>query len=445
MMVLFHAGPELAGLLSAARNPYRDLIDASEIEDWLWAIGPVTFVVAASYLVVLGARRTSTVASSVRGSFVELFPFRQCLLATLPLYAAAVAGRGGAATPGRIGTYFESGIIGQFLLVGLVLTTYAAIKEHPGWLLPALGTQSIALLMLGQRTAVIAGLVTVAFLLRRDGKTTTRRQRSLIVVAALMSVVVVSSARVNVGRESFSGESSFQDRAVSLAAGVTGLLDARVRASLANDMVYRVDGNVYGALTLNALDQGVSPIGLVTLRNTAMLAVPSIINPSKIETDVSARSEEAFISAHFGIPLTIDFLPTPLGAGVAYFGRIGLYFLAAMMGATLAIVDRLTRTSSPTAVVTTVGVLSSILYYERGLEGAAITMRGIAALAATLLIVRSIRRVVYRFPPTSGSIQGAASPVTQTHGEQEDVLKGQIAADRQQSGFGSRALNADRT
>lgn len=410
-MVTFHVVPELLNLAYPGATLYRTLASDEEIKNWLFAFGPVPLIFVAAYLSVLGQRRLVLTSADLGGTreTVKLFKFWQCLAVTLPLYLVAVQGRG--YVPGSRGdtNYAQAGVTAQFLLVGVVFTSFAAIQRFKR---PAITLiiQSAALLLLGQRLTVIAGAAMLAFLLKRQGWKASRGEKAVIVAALVVGVLTVSSARATVGRAEFNAGSGPSERVSALVSGLESLGSDEGRAVLLDDFISRFDGNVFGAISMSRMDAGAPSVGLRTVRNIAVLAVPSALNPGKLQTAVTDRNEKGYIIDAQGFGTSVDFLPTPFGPGYAYFGLTSLYLLAVLLGTTMAWIDRRTRSNAPIASVGAVGTMNWILYYERGLEGAAIVLRGVLVLALLLGVVRLALLILHRGNQAAGARMSGGRP-----------------------------------
>ena len=390
---VFHTLPELLMVMAdPGRGTYRDLVSAESVDNWLLWFGPVPLIYTVTYLAFLGAARRKVTYADASGSAATaaFLGWKQCAVVTLPLYLLAIRGRAYVPTI-RSGTgpssYLETGFTAQFLLVGVVFTSFAAIQRF-GRATTVLLIQSFALLLIGQRLTVAAGAAMLAFLLKRQGWSATRSERAVIIAAVLVAMITVSSARDTVGRVEFSAGSGPTERLTALWTGFKSISTASGVSALVDDVVSRVDGNAFGAISMERMDAGAPEVGLHTIRNIGLLSIPSAINPAKLETAAIERSEKAYIMTVQRFGYDVDFIPTPFGPGFAYFGRVSLYLTAVGFGMVLAWTDRRTRTNSPIAGVIAVGMLSWILYYERGLEGAAVTMRGILVLAVLLFVAR---------------------------------------------------------
>jgi len=204
---------------------------------------------------------------------------------------------------------------------------------------------------------------------------------------------VLSSARITEGRQGFAGSADASVRMSTLIAGTGNLLSTETRQGLLDDYVYRVDANFFGALVLDAIvKDDVPPVGAATLTDSVMLAIPQFLNPGKLDSAVESRSEKAFYVTRFGLPTHEDLLPGMLGPMVGYAGRYVFFALSFLLGAGMGALDRFLRTNTPVRTVLALGVVNCIMYYERGLGGVAVTIRGILTIMLLMQVLRFAER-----------------------------------------------------
>lgn len=285
-LVAFHGLPEILLVVSSRQPRYRDVLTGDQLRNWLWFVGPATAVYAAVYLAVLGDRRRSDpsddrVATAQSAAF---FKWQCWVPVAVPLYLVALSGSG--YVPGAQGSsYFQSGVTGQFLLVGIALASFSVIMRF-GHTQLVFVVQSIALLLLGQRLTVVAGIALLGFLVARHGIRPTRRQITLAIPLVVLALLVVSSARITSGRAEFGGGAGPAQRLDALLAGSSAIFAGDTRDQLLDDYVFRLDANYLGVRVLDALteDADATPVGGQTLVNMMNLAVPRFLNPAKLDS-----------------------------------------------------------------------------------------------------------------------------------------------------------------
>jgi hypothetical protein len=392
---VYHALSEVLTALAPERNRYRSLVSQQAIDNWLVWAGLAILAFTITYLLTLGRRRRQLPQRDRRGalSTIRFFDWRYCLAVTLPLYLIALSGQGFVPGSTSEGGYFEAGLTAQFLLLGMALTSLAACL-HFRRFLPVVLAQSVALALLGQRYAVVFGLVILCLLLARLGLQLTRRQIGALVLLGSLGAVVLSAARIEAGRADFGGGQGAASRVRALTAGAMGLFDGDTLAGLADDYVYRIDGNSFASMLLAEHDQGVRNVGSATMVNSLLLAVPSFLDPDKKSSALVERDEKAYLIDHYGLPSGIDFLPGILGAAVSYYGPVGLLPFAGLLGAMAAIADRWLGRNSPVRMVAAAGLLSSVLHYEQGLQTVPITLRGALLVVLAVWGLQHLSRVL---------------------------------------------------
>lgn len=391
--LVFHIGTEVVS--AVGDSPYRAVIPQADIDRWLLVIIPALAILTTAYLattIVVESKTHEEQATSLVRRTAEFFDWRICLLATAPLYLLALQGKGFVPTgDGVDDSYFLSGLTTQYLQLGISITAVAYILAT-GRLMRALVIQSVALILLGQRLPVVAGLIIVGYLVQRCGYRPTRRQVHTIIAMGILAAVVVSSARVTASRAEFAGGSGPADRVTAITGGLEGLGTLSFDA-IADDWLYRFDGNAYGARILERQHRDGS-VGTATIRNSVALAVPSFLMPGKLEGDVTTRSEKAYVGQFYGFnTLTFDYLPTLLGGSVAWYGWVGVLVVALLMGVALGLLDRWLVSLTPTRMIVAAGALLTALYYERGFDGVTVTARGVLSFAAVVWALTQVQQI----------------------------------------------------
>ncbi len=77
--------------------------------------------------------------------------------------------------------------------------------------------------------------------------------------------------------------------------GMTHLFSVSTGEELAYTFGYRVDGDSYGAMSLQALDNGSAPVGITPLKNDLLLAIPSFLEPTKDQSNIENRSDKLYV------------------------------------------------------------------------------------------------------------------------------------------------------
>jgi hypothetical protein len=295
------------------------------------------------------------------------------------------------------------GLTQQFFILGIVLSGFAFVMRFGRrWTVRVLVAQSFMLALVGERLAILIGAAMLIYALSRFGVKLKRRSAVFGLVVLVLFAWAITAARGVEGRYAHtSGESV---RLTFLTTGVSNLFSSSIGQEIAITLGYRLDGNSYGAMSLEALDNGSSPVGLTPLKNDVLLAIPSFLNPNKDESNVEDRNEKLYVEDHLPIPelwpgsaAHIDILPTQLGGLTGILGPIGLIFAAVALGLAFAALDRwLRRGMGPMRMLVSLGVLYSVLDYEGSWDTYTTTARGILLLLALMGLILAIRQVVQR-------------------------------------------------
>lgn len=375
----------------------KQTVPSQALESWLLVISPALLVYSVVYCAVVRVRVERPVADA--RSVVRTFPPQVLALLVAPLAIATLTGVGylanGADTDTQ-GPYWIQGLSAQFLILGVTLLSFGIIvTKGRRWALPALLFQSILLASIGQRLEVFAGAVLLLYAMSRYGMRPSKAQLTWIVVVLVFLGLSITATRETEGRVAYLERSSASDRIGALVLGAFRLDKAAEAQNSA--LGGRIDGNTFGALVLGSLDEHPGfEVGMEPFKNSVMLAVPSFIFTSKLSTDITKRSDEAFLIDRLQLPFT-DYLPTPLGGIVGYYGRLGLFLGVMILAIGLARVDTwMNRDSTPGRLVLGMSLMLCISFYERSFEAWIITARGTLLLLIAVKAVTAVRRTVRR-------------------------------------------------
>ncbi len=414
--VAYHGLNEILLLLFPDRNPYRRFVQQIYVDQFVLLVSIAILLFTLAYLIALARRSQplSTGASDRQRMIVgRVFDWRLMLVAAIPLMLLALSGRGSllVATNGVQRLDFASGLSLQFLLLATVFASLGLIYRFGGrWLAPVLLVQSVLIVALtAQRLQVFVAAGMLLYALAQL-EISINRAHVLLVVAALLGIgLVLTSARAAEGR--IANNSGAELRLEFLVRGVANLGSRATRDGVAADLGYRLDGNSFGALELQALAGGSQPLGFTPLWNDLLLAIPSFLNPNKNLSPVEVRNEKAYAETHLNLPLPpqymldptgssyvirpgehLDILTTQLGVTTGYWGPTGVLIVALVLGAVFGIGDRwMLRRLSPSRLLIGIGLVSSVLYYETSWETYTITFRGILVLLPLVWAVQRLR------------------------------------------------------
>ncbi|MFJ6198959.1 hypothetical protein [Micromonospora sp. NPDC092111] len=429
--VLFHGTTELMQSIWPGRNFFRAYVDQQDIDDWMLLVSASILLYSAAYL--LGIHLWQRFAAQERlaaqapgdGRGLTSLRLRWLLPLTLPLLVATWQGRGALQPVAPLqaaqeGQDERAGLLAALaggFLVPLIAVIGATIMVRYGarWLVPVLAVEGLALAVAGTRSMIVFAVLLTLVGAALHGVRPTRRQVAGIVLVVAAFCALISSTRAVAGREVFDANQKAGDRIQALVDGGSSIHTERSRSAILDDLVYRFDGNTFGAAIFNGLQGNTPPVGLVTVRHNLMMLTPSIVNSDKVAAnDLKVRSEEAYLDAEFGLSQYVDWLPTIFGTVVAYDGWPGLLLVAAVLGALLATVEGWALAKFTTArVVLLVGLAHCALLYESGPQMVLTTLRLTPVLVVGLAAVGWIRQRWPRRdqparPATSGP--GAVTP-----------------------------------
>jgi hypothetical protein len=282
------------------------------------------------------------------------------------------------------------------------------------WTIWVLVAQSLILALLGERLIIVSGAVMLIYALSRMGMKLDRRHAVIGLVLLGLFAWSITAARGAEGR--YSETSTASVRLTFLTTGLTNLFASSTGHEIAYTLGFRLDGNSYGAMSLEALANGSAPVGFTPLKNDALLAIPSFLNPSKDESNVVDRSEKLYVEENLPIPelqtsagVYQDILPTQLGGLTGILGPFGLILAALALGLGFAALDRwLRRGMGPLRMIISLGVLYSVLDYEGSWDTYTVTARGILLLLALMGFILAIKQSTQR------ALRGSSSTDHQT-------------------------------
>lgn len=391
MAFIFHGLTEVAQLLFPGMNPYRVNVAQEDIDSWILVVSVAILLFSIVYSLRLRqlSRRTVQPLSNRTPSL----DWRLILALTLPGYVAILSGQ----KPGDLG-YWVVGLTSQFLIFGISLTAISFLVKRASSVLimPVIIIQSLTIALIGSRLLVVVLIIILLSVLLRYGINIRFRDLLFALLMTSCVVVLISVARFSVGRETLSGTTS--DRLGGLVSGVQALGNQRVSSlNLAEDFVYRFDGNSFNAMVYNRLLSDRSTTGLAPFWNNFVLAVPSFLNPTKLDLDETVRSEKTFLTLHYDLPQGFDYIPTTLGVIFSYYGTIGLWISLSVLGWFLSTIDHWLQTSRTLlSLLVGIGLTYCVVFIEQGITVYFLTFRGIFTLFLFLAPLSLIARFFAR-------------------------------------------------
>ena len=374
--------------------PSRYGIAPDSFDTWQYTIGPAILVFTCTYLLTLGRARL-IIASPSRATTVAVgrfFNWRYLLILIAPMYLLTLNGKALAISnaPPESSSFY-SGFVAQFMVIAIILAAYSYIVEYgPRRFLPVILMVSLSTILIGQRGAITIVIIPLLWALARIGVKPTRRQFVAIVGLVAIGALVISGSRATVGRSGFAENQGTGSRLSTTAAGIQGVLRGQVSATFISDYFDRIDGNNFAAYADASRRRGIGTVGFSTLSNNFFLAVPSFVNPQKLETDILRRNEERAIEAKY-LMGPINRLPTTLGVISTYAGGRWLMMFAALFGICFGLADRWLKKETPVRLVFGVGLMLCVASYEAALSVYPIILRGALVL---VVVVKAVQVVV---------------------------------------------------
>ncbi|MEU8298078.1 hypothetical protein AB0C04_12445 [Micromonospora sp. NPDC048909] len=401
--VVFHGVTEVMQALWPDRNVFRTFVDQKLIDDWVLLVSVAIAAYGIGYAAVVAReRKKHRPAHTHHDAGLAGLRLPWLLALVIPLLAATWSGNGalqplapaqaGLETPERQGIMVD---LASGFLVPLIAVTGAVILVRYGirWVIPVLAVECALLALAGTRAMIVIGCVlTLSAAALHDVKPTRRQVASIVLVAAAFTALI-SATRSTSGREAFDAGQDGNARLEALTKGAGAIHTERSREAIVNDVVYRFDGNTFGAIILGSLNGHTQPVGLETMSNNLEMQVPSLLSPEKVESrSLEERSEEAYLGLVFGLDQYVDWLPTIFGTVVAYFGPVGLIFLALLLGLAIGSAEAAAlRAVTIVRVTFAVGLAQCALLYGSGPQAVITTLRLVLVLAAVLWVVSWLR------------------------------------------------------
>jgi len=396
----------------SGEDPYRPLFDNSYVGTYVLLVSFAILIFAVVYCAAVGSRikaapRLLTTDPDALLS-ERFYDYRLMIIITIPLIFLTISGQGYGANGAvqGVGVGVTLGLSQQFFVIGLVLTSFGLIVRFgSGKIIVVLLGQSLLLSLVGERLVVVVGALMLLYLLSRFGIRLDRRSIVLGSVVLVLLTWGITSARAAEGRFNTTANSTRSELRLSfLENGFKNLFAESTRHDIAFTLGYRLDGNSYGAMELQALDSGAAPVGVTPLHNDVFLALPSFLDPKKDTIPLQDRIEKNYVEAHLPIPeleissapvTYLDILPTQLGSLVGEIGQRGMLLAAAVLGLLFALFDRWLRGGlGPARTILSLGFVYCVLDYEGSWDTWTTTLRGIIVLLipiGALLALRSTR------------------------------------------------------
>jgi len=308
---------------------------------------------------------------------------------------------------GRVELGYWGGLLSEMLPTFTVLVFLEFLTKMRGrYLIPVLVFQVGLGALTGARSGIVFALALLLAVLTRYQVRINWKSLLPLGVAGVVFIFAISVMRVEVGRFTFATQTN-EERIRSILIGVEGVVTNGIQPAVLEDFVYRFDGNAFPGLIEAAYQERYPAAGRTPILNNLSLAVPSFLNPNKLEADRLMLNEEDYLVDHYGMPAyrinqasgeitgdLIDYISTTWGILFGAFGSWGLLFSGFVMGGVYAVLDNwLLRSRSLLAVIGGIGLTSMAIGLEAGTRIYFLTLRSILVLFLILAIFGALRRV----------------------------------------------------
>jgi len=317
-------------------------------------------------------------------------------LACAPLAVLTYEGRGynnGTLAAGA-GASGATDLASAFFVILVLLASFSFVLSREGRrLVPVLAVQSLLLAAAGERTPVISCAIALVLLLAYAGYRPSRRQLRAAAGLTVLVILSISGVRAEQGRMIFSGNTGLGARLSALGSGLSGLgaTSSGDSPGLLAQTAVRLDGTDFAGAILQAESFGQPRLSAAAVPESALIAVPSALWPSKL--DHALNPVQAEMQA-FGLR-QVNFLPGLAGLYAGFLAWPWLIVFLAFLGAVGGRAERwLLWSWTPARTVMLAGALIAALSYERGLPGLLVAFRPAVAIALAVIVAMAARRPV---------------------------------------------------
>ena len=282
-----------------------------------------------------------------------------------------------------------TGLVPLFLIPTTVFASLALILRFGNrWIPLVVLGQSALLAVSNQRTAILVALVALIVILLQLGVKVTRRQ--VIVAAGVFAImfVALTGVRATEGREAFDTNPSAIAR-ISSVFGNVGAFDSLSdeSSSAVATLTRRLDSNEFGAAVEQAFAEGNDLLPPVYLALSFAEALPSFFFNSKLEMDPSLRNPESGATMYYNLANT-DYLPGHFGLFLPVLGNWLMPVFFFFAGLVFSRLEKfaLARITFVRLIVLLI-LTQAVMYYEVGLPGVVVSLRGGIAILAIALFM----------------------------------------------------------
>lgn len=386
---VYYGAWEVVQLMFPGRNSYRELVAQEFVDEWTVIVGLALVVFAFFYCA--GSERSKDPVYDAEGlsswARISLPDWRLMMLLAVPGFWVTVSGQ-------QFGYWINSLSLYMTGLALLTGSTVMVANSGSGSLLPVLFVQVVLLALLGARSGVVVNAALLLSIVMRLGVPIRWRRMLVPGVVAAVLMVLISVARVTGGRFTDADEVGITARIRWLIQGVPGLVDPNILgASVADDFIYRFDGNAFNAMVHRELARGTPPAGFQSLRNNLVLQVPSALLPGKLDRGLEELFEEEYTVAHYGLPDGIDYIAGTPGIVYSYGGAWVLWGIMAVLGLAYSRLDLwCARSASTLAYFVHIGLIGTAITLEGAVQGYFGTFRNLAIFYVFCLAVNWVSK-----------------------------------------------------
>ena len=382
-------------------NFYRTMVSQDEINTWMLVISPAILLFSVTYFISV---RPLTVREMEQQDTtpMKFVDWRLGILIVVGLQTGLVVLQVGDALS------YWGGLITAMLPLFSILVYLEFLQQTRGrYLIPVLLIQAGFGALSGARSAVVFTLFSLLAVLARYGVRINWRALIPLAVAGAIVAFSISAMRAEVGRFVFATQTG-EERVQSLFVGFRSLFIDGISPSMAEDFVYRFDGNAFPGMVASAYQREYTSTGWNLISNNFLLVVPSFLNPNKLEAGRLNLNEEDYLVDWFGMPayqtspLTgqitgdlVDYISTTWGILFGAVGIVGIMVAGLVMGWLFAVLDNwLMRSRSLFSVLCGIGLTGMVIGLEQGTRIYFVQFRSVVALYLLIAALSGVRRKI---------------------------------------------------
>ncbi len=331
---VYHGAGEVVQAIFPGRNFYRTLVSQSDVDAWVFVAGVGLLLFSITYCLCLRQVKQPAYNPGYLAQWAK-----RCLPDWRLMFVLAAIGFWINVCGEDYGYWIDS--LSSYMIRFAIITFSASLIFRIGSrvLIPVLLLQSVLSLLVDTRSGIVVNAIILLSIMARFRVPIRWKQMTLWGCVSVVLMVLISSARVANGRLSdYAGSADIGARVQWLMGGVRGLTDpAILENAVADDFIYRFDGNAFNGMVYGRLADGCPPAGFHSLWNNFILMVPSFLNPEKLSRNgLSDLFEEEYTAEHYGLRERIDYTVGTVGIIYSYYGSYFLWLMMILLGAAYA-------------------------------------------------------------------------------------------------------------